>query len=127
MKWGLVVALLLAVPLVGLIVWAQCDYTGTARQALNEDPRFARVEVTAPYSWPDVLLLKGSTRTERDKWDARNAIWSWTGKSGRCQPKGIINWIWSDEYRDYQISRPMQILRPCKETGYEPPCSLNDP
>ena len=103
MKRGLGVALFLALLLVGLVVWAQCDYTGTARQVLNEDPRFARVEVSAPYSWPDVLLLKGSVRTEIDKWDARDAIWNWTGKSGRCQPKGIINWIWSEEFRDRQV------------------------
>ena len=106
MKWSFcVVALVVVVALFVLAAWGGCDYLEVARQVLKEDSRFAKVVVSAPYPWPDVLLLNGLTRTEIDKWDSRDEIWKWTSKSGQCQPKGIINYIWSEEFRDAQTSR----------------------
>ena len=107
MKWVLGGMAFVVVAVFAFAVFARCDYVDAARQALAMDQRFAKVTISAPYPWPDVLLLNGHTRTEIDKWDARDAIWKWTSKEGGCRPKGIVNYVWSEEFRDAQTGRSM--------------------
>lgn len=111
------------VAVVGL-VWGQCDYASVAKTALADDPRFAGVTVAVTLR--DVIALSGKVRTERDKWDARDAIWKRWPTRGCPRPSGVLNYVWSEEFRDSQTSRPMKML-PCKDTGYQPPCSMSDP
>src|SRR3990170_4514080 len=84
-----------------------CDYTAGAKLALSQEARFANVTVDSGYyGFPSIIILGGSVKTERDKWDARGAVWTYHLKHPRCEPKGIMMTnIWSEEWRDYQVSR----------------------
>ena len=107
---ALLTGLLLAAGVILFVTlgWAApCDYLAAARGVLAKEARFANVTVSAPYPWPNVLLLEGHTRTEADKWDARDAIWKWTS-DGDCRPKGILTHVWSEEFRDAQVEKSMR-------------------
>ena len=95
--------------LIGLVLLAGC-YPGMERVAadvqieLRRDLRFAEVEVLAATDVRSSLWMRGTTKTENDKFDAFRDAWMIVERRG-YRVRGIFNSMWSYEFRDAQVRR----------------------
>lgn len=73
-----------------IIALPKCDYTAGAKAALSREARFSRVRVESGYmGFAQIIIIEGVTKTEADKWDARNAVWHYHVEHPACRPEGI--------------------------------------